>query len=117
VDWGEAGVRRAEVGIQFVFAEAILAEQIHIGRHADRKAGDQLPLEAAMAAAEDVEAGAVGAQRAAEAADAETTAQRDLPVLGDRDVIHQVDHVGGDLVATAGGEHTGAIELGIMLRE
>src|SRR4051812_11622686 len=70
-----------------------------------------------MAAAEDVEAGADRTQRTAEAANADATTQGELPRIAQRDVVGQVDHVGGDLIATGGVERAGAIQRGVMLGE
>ena len=102
VDGSQIEVGRTEVVARLVLAIAILAEQIDIRRNADRKAGDRLPLESAGGAAEDIEAGAVGAQRTADTADAEAAADRELPRIAQRNIVQQVDHVGGDLVAAAG---------------
>ncbi len=114
MDRGECGVGGVEIQIHLILAIAVFAEQIHIRRDGNRQAGDHLPLEAALAATEDVELGAGGAQRAAETAHAQTAADRELPRVAQRDVIRQVDHVGGNLVTAGGAARAGRnVMLGV----
>jgi len=117
VDGAEDGVGRSQIGVGLILAIAIFAEQIHVRRDRHRQARDGLPLEGAVAAAEDVEVGAGGAQRAAIAADAQTATDRELHRVSDGEIVHQVDHVRRDLVAAGGSVGTRTVQADVVLCE
>jgi hypothetical protein len=103
VDGSKIEIGRSEIVVRLILAIAILAEQIHIWRYGDREASNGLPLEGAVSAAEDIEGRAIGAERAADTADTDTAADRELPRVAQGKIVQQVQHVGGDLVAAGGG--------------
>jgi hypothetical protein len=114
---GENGIGGPEIRVRLILAIAILTEQIDIRCDTEGQACHQLPLEGAVGATEEVEAGAIGPQRTTEAAHAETAANSNLQGVGQRIVIGEIDHVGDDLIAAGCSEGASAVERSVVLRE
>jgi hypothetical protein len=117
MDRRQVGIGGHQIRVRLILAIAIFTEQIDVGGDADGQARHQLPLEGTVGATEEIEIGAVGPQRTAEAANPKTAAQSQLKGVADGKVIGEVDHVGNDLVAPRCSLDARAVERGVVLRE